>query len=64
MTLALAFNVKLHVGVFLFPLEHAPDQNASLPPETESVIVVPVWNEACAEPPTATLIPDGLDVTR
>jgi hypothetical protein len=46
------------------PLEHAPDQIASRPLVTLSVIAVPVEN--CADPvlPTATLMPAGLDVTR
>jgi hypothetical protein len=59
-TLAAPFSVK--VQAVLFP-EHAPDQTADLPPETESVMLVPDANDACAELPTATWIPAGLEVT-
>jgi len=45
------------------PLEQAPDQIASRPFETVSVIDVPVVNGADPVLPTATLIPTGLDVT-
>ena len=56
----------VNVQVFrLLPLlEHAPDQIASRPLETVSVIEVPVVNDADPELPTATLMPAGLDVTR
>ena len=54
----------MHVLLLFPPLEQAPDQIASRPFETLSVIAVPVTNEAVPEAPTATLIPDGLDVTR
>ena len=56
--------VNVHVFCLLPPLEHAPDQIASRPFETLSVIDVPVVNAADPELPTATLIPAGLDVTR
>jgi hypothetical protein len=46
------------------PVEHEPDQMASLPFETLSLIDVPVVNDAEPEPPTATLMPAGVDVTR
>lgn len=46
------------------PLEQAPDQIASRPLATLRVILVPPANEAEPLPPTVTLIPDGLDVTR
>ena len=46
------------------PLEHAPDQIASRPFETLSVIAVPVENDAEPLLPTATLRPTGFDVTR
>jgi hypothetical protein len=56
--------VNVHVRV-LFPLlEQAPDQIASRPFETLSVIAVPVVNDPDPELPTATLIPAGLEVTR
>ena len=58
------FSVKLQVFVSVPLLEHAPDQIASRPFETDSVIEVPVENDADAVLPTATLIPAGLDVTR
>ena len=46
------------------PLEHAPDQIASRPFDTDSVIDVPAANDAEPLLPTATLIPAGADVTR
>jgi len=46
------------------PLEHAPDQIASRPSVTLSMIAVPVANDAEPVLPTLTLIPDGFDVTR
>ena len=45
-------------------LEQAPDQIASRPFETVSVIDAPTVNDADPVLPTATLNPDGLDVTR
>ena len=56
--------VNVHVFVLFPPLEHAPDQIASRPFETLSVIEVPVVNDPDPELPTATLMPAGLDVTR
>ena len=46
------------------PLEHAPDQIASRPFVTLSVIAVPDANVPVPVLPTATLIPVGLDTTR
>ena len=57
-------SVNVHVLVLFPPVEHAPDQIASLPFETLSVIDVPVVNDAEPELPTATLMPAGLEVTR
>jgi len=56
--------VNVQVFVLLPPLEHAPDQMASRPFETLSVIDVPVTNDPEPVLPTATLIPAGLEVTR
>jgi hypothetical protein len=61
---ALAVGVKRHVFALLPPLEHAPDQIASRPFETLSVIAVPLVKDPEAGPPTATLMPAGLDVIR
>ena len=44
------------------PLEHAPDQIASRPPVTLSVIEVPEVNDAAPLLPVATLMPAGLEV--
>jgi hypothetical protein len=63
-TAAVPFNVKVQVFRLLPPLEHAPDQIASLPLLTARMTLVPEVNGACMELPTATLIPAGLDVTR
>ena len=63
-TLAAAFSVNVHVLVLFPPLEQAPDQIASRPLVTLSVIGVPTANDADPELPTATLMPAGLDVTR
>ena len=49
---------------FFPPLEQAPDQMASRPLVTESVMLAPVVKAADPEPPVATLIPAGEDVTR
>ena len=62
--MAAPVSVKLQVFALLPPLEQAPDQIASRPFETLSVIDVPVANDADPVLPTATLIPAGLDVTR
>jgi hypothetical protein len=61
---AVPFIVNVQVCRLFPPLEHAPDQIASRPFDTLSVIEVPVVNEADPEPPTATLMPAGLEVTR
>jgi hypothetical protein len=63
-TAASAVGVKRQVFVLPPPLEQAPDQIASRPFVTLSVIAVPFAKEARAVLPTATLIPAGLDVTR
>jgi hypothetical protein len=60
----LAFSVNVHVLLLSPPLEQAPDQIASRPFVTLSVIDVPVLNDAEPLEPTDTLIPAGLDVTR
>jgi hypothetical protein len=64
LTVAFAVGVKRHVFALLPPLEHAPDQTASRPSDTDSVICVPLVNEALPPLPTATLRPDGLEVIR
>src|SRR5262245_43431565 len=56
--------VKVHVFALLPLLEQAPDQIASRPFDTVSVIDVPAVNGAEPVLPTATLIPAGLEVTR
>ena len=53
----------MQVLVLFPPLEHAPDQIADLPFETESVMLVPVVNDACPELPTLAWIPAGLELT-
>jgi hypothetical protein len=63
-TVAFALRVKVQVLVLFPPLEQAPDQIASRPFVTLSVIDVPAVNAAEPELPTFTLIPTGLDVTR
>jgi len=57
-------SVNVHDFVLFPALEHAPDQIPSRPFEIVSVIDVPVVNGADPVPPTATLIPAGLEVTR
>jgi hypothetical protein len=64
LTDAAPVRVNVHVFVSFPPLEQAPDQTASRPFETLSVIDVPVANDAEPVLPTATLIPAGLEVTR
>ena len=64
MTVALPFNVNVQVLVLVPLVEHAPDQMASRPFVTLSVIDVPVVNDAEPVLPTATLMPAGFDVTR
>jgi hypothetical protein len=61
---ALPDRVNVHVLRLLPPLEQAPDQIASRPFETLSVIEVPVVNDAEPVLPTATLIPAGVEVMR
>jgi len=53
--------VNVHVLVLLPPLEQAPDQIALRPFDTDSVIDVPVENDAVPVVPTATLMPVGVD---
>jgi len=60
---ALAFSVNVHVLVLLPLLEQAPDQIASRPFETLSVMDVPVANDADPVLPTATLTPEGVELT-
>ena len=64
LTEALPVRVSVHVFALLPPLEPAPDQIASRPLDTLSVIEVPVANVAEPVLPTATLIPAGLELTR
>ena len=54
----------MQVRLFSPPLEHAPDQIASRPSVTLSVIDVPALNDADPVVPTDTLMPAGLDSTR
>lgn len=61
---AFAFSVNVQVFVLFPPLEHAPDQIASRPFVTLSVIAVPVLKVAEPDVPTATSMPAGLDITR
>ena len=61
-TCEFAFKVMAQVLALLPPLEHAPDQMASRPLETESVMELPGANAATCELPTATLIPEGVEV--
>ena len=63
-TVAVPPSVNVQVFVLLPPLEQAPDQIASRPFVTLSVIAVPVANEADPVLPTLTLMPAGVDVTR
>jgi hypothetical protein len=67
-TLAVTDAVPVSVNVQLFalfpPLEQAPDQVASRPFVTFSVIAVPVVNDADPVLPTLTSMPAGLDVMR
>ena len=59
-----ALNVKVQVRRLDPLLEQAPDQMASRPLVTLSLIDAPVVNDAEPVVPTATLMPAGLDVTR
>ena len=56
--------MKVHVRVLFPPLEHAPDQIASRPFVTLSVIDVPAVKLADPVFPTDTLMPAGADVMR
>src|SRR5712691_10621282 len=56
--------VNVHVFALLPAVGQAPDQIASRPFDTLSVIEVPVANVAVPVLPTATLSPSGLEVTR
>jgi hypothetical protein len=60
---ALPFKVNVHVFSLFPPLEHAPDQIASRPFEMLSVIDVPAANDADPVLPTATLSPEGVELT-
>ena len=57
-------SVNVQVRRLSPPLEQAPDQIASRPLVTLSVIDVPVANDAEPVLPTLTLIPVGFDMTR
>ena len=63
-TVAFPFRVNVQVLVLFPPLEHAPDQTTSRLFVALRVILVPVGNDAEPVPPTATLMPAGLEVTR
>jgi hypothetical protein len=60
---AFALSGNVHVFVLLPLLEHAPDQIASRPFETLSVIDVPDANDADPVLPTATFSPEGVELT-
>jgi hypothetical protein len=62
-TVPAAESVSVQLFVLLPPLEQAPDQTPSRPLEIESVIAVPVVNEADPVLPTGTAIPAGLELT-
>ena len=62
-TLAFPLSVKAQVRVLSPPLEQAPDQMASRPLVTDSVIRVPLANVVEPVLPTATLMPAGVDRT-
>ena len=57
-------NVNVQVFLLLPPLEQAPDQMASRPFDTLSVMLVPDAKDAAPLLPVLTLMPDGVDVTR
>ena len=63
-TVPAAASVNVQVFRLLPPLEQAPDQIASRPLLTVSVIDAPVANDADPLLPVATLMPAGDDVTR
>jgi hypothetical protein len=64
LTDAFAVIVNVHVLCLFPPVEHAPDQIASRPLDTLSVICVPDANADTPVVPTGTLMPDGLEVMR
>jgi hypothetical protein len=61
-TAAFPFSANVHVLVLFPPLEQAPDQTTSRLFVARSVIDVPAAKEAEPLPPTATLIPAGVEV--
>lgn len=63
-TAAFALNVNEQVLTLFPPLEQAPDQTTSRSFVARSVIKVPVAKAQEPVLPTATLRPDGVDVTR
>ena len=63
MTDAFALSGNVHIFVLVPLLEHAPDQIASRPFETLSVIDVPDANDADPVLPTATFSPEGVELT-
>jgi hypothetical protein len=63
-TAALPVMVNMQFLALLPPLEQAPDQIASRPPATLSVIAVLAAKVADPVLPTVTLIPAGLEVIR
>ena len=63
-TEAAPFSVNVQLRCLLPPLEQAPDQIASRPFETLSVIDVPEANDAEPLLPVETLMPVGLDMIR
>ena len=58
-----AFPVKLNVQVAVLLAEQAPVQIAVRPPATVNVTRLLMGNDAAPAPPTATLMPEGLEVT-
>jgi len=58
------FPVKVNVQLAVLLAEHAPVHMATRPPETVNVTRLPEGNAADPARPTATLIPDGFEVTR
>ena len=62
-TVDAAESVNVQVLVFCPPLEQAPDQMASRPLETRSVIELPIANDAEPAPPVETLMPAGVETT-
>ncbi len=53
----------MHDFALVPPVEHAPDQIASRPSETERVTDVPSENDADCELPVATFMPAGAELT-